>query len=112
MVNNLNYLLNLIENIKGLDFNETFHSFKKNDTIINDTPEALRDFYKSHYLYYFSINGIFEDEIYIPIFDVNLIYFSQLTFFITLFEGCYFANNEKGVYTAETKIFTHTIRVI
>jgi hypothetical protein len=63
-----------------------FQNINKAEFKINklsqENPTALIEFYRMHYEDFFTINGDFEDEIVIPVFEVKMIYLELIKIYL------------------------------
>ena len=64
---------------------QTYKNDSKVNRISQDDSKALIEFYKNHYLNYFSVYGEFEDEINIPMFEVKTYFLKNLYFPLKIF---------------------------
>ena len=68
-----------------LDLKDAYENYVKVNRVSQQDPKSLIVFYRAHYLNYFSIYGLFEDEITIPMFEVFSFIFTNFYHFINFF---------------------------
>jgi len=75
------FILIFFSFLKKLDEQEAYKNYLKVNRISHNDSKALIEFYRNHYLNYFSVYGEFEDEINTPMFKVK----KYSLFFIEIF---------------------------